>query len=65
MKEEELEKLKHKNKMKQIEAKKKAEIEIEDLKFGHALQQQRIRSADIRRTIDRQTDRKFMENIAR
>lgn len=50
MKDKELIKFEHECRMKEIEAKKKAEIEVENLKFDHSLQLQRIRNADIMRT---------------
>jgi len=49
--EKKLEELRHKNRMKEIEAEKKAKLEVENLKFDHQLQLQRIRRADIKRTL--------------
>ena len=57
----ELEKLKHKNKMLEIEAEKKARIEVENLKFDRSMELQRIKSAEIRRAIDRKADRGLVE----
>lgn len=57
----ELEKLRHKNKMIEIEAETKGRKEIEDLKHDLQMQQQRIKSAEIKRVIDRKSDRGFME----
>ena len=44
-----LENLKHKHKLKEIEAEKNARIEIENLKREHILETMRIRNADIKR----------------
>ena len=53
MKPEELEKLRHKNRIIEIKADLDARIKAEEIKFDLACQLQRIRNADIRRTIDR------------
>ena len=57
----ELEKLRHKNKMLEIETERKAREEIEKLKFDQQMQLQRIKSAEIRRAIDRKANRNYME----
>jgi len=62
-KEKEIEQLKHKNRMEEIETKRKAEIEVENLKFNHALELQRIKAAEIRKSIDRKQNKEFMEHV--
>lgn len=57
----ELEKLRHKNKMLEIETERKARIEVEKLKFDYHMQLQRIKTAEIKRAIDRKLNREFME----
>ena len=49
----ELIELEHKYRMEEIEARRKSEIEIEEMKFNHQLQLQRIKSAEIQKTIQR------------
>ena len=56
------EEIRHKNKMKEIEAEKQAKIEVENLKFDYSLQLQRIRSAEIKRSIDRNQWKGFSES---
>ena len=41
----------HKWKMEEIEARRKAETEVENLKFDHQLQLQRIRNASIEKNL--------------
>jgi hypothetical protein len=55
----------HSLKMKEIEERKKSELELENLKFSHQLELQRIKSAEIKRTIQRKKDRDFMESYSR
>jgi DNA polymerase III delta prime subunit len=61
----ELEELKHKDRMEQIEVEARLHKEVENLKFDHMIQLQRIKSAEIRKTIDRRGDREFMEGYAK
>jgi len=61
----ELEELRHSNRIIEIEIEAKKHRETEAVKFDHQMQLQRIRSAEIRRTIDRKGDRDFMEGYAR
>ena len=49
---EELIELEHKFRMQEIEERRKGEIEVEKMKFDFACQIQRIKNADIRRTIE-------------
>ena len=49
---EELIELEHKFRMQEIEERHKREIETEKMKFDFACQIQRIKNADIRRTIE-------------
>ena len=58
----ELIELKHKYSMEEIETRRKAELEIENIKFDHQLQLTRIKSAEIKKTIDRKQDKRFMES---
>ena len=50
MKPEDIEKLRHKNRMKEIEAEEQAKINVAKVKFDYDCQMQRIRSAEIRKT---------------
>ena len=63
-KQEKLIELEHKYKMEEIVFKHKCETELENLKFNHYCQNQRIKSAEIKRTIERKFDagRKHYEN---
>ncbi len=63
--EKELIELKHKYAMEEIEAHKKAEIEIERLKHSNTLEAQRIKSAEIRKAIDRRENKQFAESYPR
>jgi len=60
-----IEELRHKNRIAEIELEAEAQRKLEAVKFDHQMQLQRIRSAEIRRTIDRRGDREFMEGYAR
>jgi len=60
-----IEELRHKNRIEEIELEAKAQRELEAVKFDHQMQLQRIKSAEIRRSIDRKGDREFMEGYAR
>ncbi len=51
----ELLKLEHKFKMKEIETKRKAELEIETLKHENEMTRQRIKSAEIRKNLQRRS----------
>ena len=53
MKDKELIELEHKYRMEEIETKRKADIEVEKMKFDFTKQIQRIKSADIQRTMQR------------
>lgn len=59
-----------------IELKKKAELEVEEIKHKNHIEEilldknskmelQRIKTAEIRKTIDRQGDKKFIEHYAK
>ena len=48
-----LEKLRHKNRMKEIKAETDGRIGVEKLKHDLKMQQQRIKTAEIKRAIDR------------
>ncbi|MCM8786841.1 MAG: hypothetical protein NC935_02175 [Candidatus Omnitrophica bacterium] len=61
--ERELIELEHKFRMEEIEAEKKAQIEIENLKFDHQLQLQRIKSAEIRKTIQEKQNLRFLDEF--
>jgi len=50
-------------KKKLIELELKSRKEIEDLKFNNQLEVQRIRSAEIKRTIDRKSDIDFINKM--
>ena len=60
-----IEELRHKNRIEEIELEAKAQRELEAVKFDQQMQLQRIKSAEIRRSIDRKGDREFMEGYAR
>ena len=60
--EKKLAELKHKFAMEEIETRKKAETEVEKLKHNNLLEAQRIKSAEIKKTIERKRDREFMES---
>jgi hypothetical protein len=59
MKTKELIELEHKYRMEEIEAKRKADLEVEKTKFDYQLQVQRIRSAEIRKNIDKKINENF------
>jgi hypothetical protein len=61
-KEQSLEQLRHKNRMAEIEAEKLAKIEVEKVRFDYACQLQRIKNADIKRTIAKRENKNFAEN---
>lgn len=61
----ELEELRHNNRMEEIEAEAKRHREVEAIRFDHSMQLQRIKSAEIRRSIDRRSDREFAEGYAK
>ena len=59
-----------------INLKKKAELEVEEIRHKHHIEEimleknakmevQRIKSAEIKRTIDRQKEKEFMESYAK
>jgi hypothetical protein len=60
-----IEELRHKNRVQEIELEAEAQRKLEAIKFDHQMQLQRIRSAEIKRTIDRRSDREFAEGYAR
>lgn len=62
---EELIELEHKFRMQEIEERHKREIETEKMKFDFACQIQRIKNADIRRTIESKENRRHMESYAK
>jgi hypothetical protein len=53
MKPEELEEIRHKNKLEEIEAELKAKLEVERRHHDNELERQRIRGAEIRKNIMR------------
>ena len=57
--------LKHKFAMEEIETKKKVETDIENLKHSNLLEAQRIKSAEIKKTLERKRDRDFMESYSK
>ena len=57
----EVEKTRHKDKLIEIKLERMAKLEVEKIKFQHELEIQRIRSAEIKKSIDRKKDRAFME----
>lgn len=61
----ELEELRHKNKIEEILLEFDRQKEMEGIRFDHQMQLQRIRSAEIRKTIERRSDRDFAEGYAR
>lgn len=58
----EMEKLRHNNKMLEIETERQAKIKIIELNHDLRMQEQRIKTAEIKRAIDRKANRKFMED---
>jgi len=60
-----IEELRHKNRIAEIELEAEAQRKLEALKFDHQMQLQRIKSAEIRRTIDRRSDREFAERYSK
>ena len=60
-----IEELRHKNRIAEIELEAEVQRKIEALKFDHQMQLQRIRSAEIRRTMDRRSDREFAERYSK
>lgn len=60
-----LEELKHKNKMKEIEFQKDCLIEVEKLKMDHAMQLQRIKTAEIRRAHERKEHIEYLKSQGR
>jgi len=49
--EKELEEIRHKNRMEEIEAEKQAKLEVEKAKYDYKLSLHRLKRADIKRTI--------------
>lgn len=58
----EVEKLKHKNRMLEIQTEREAKIEVAKLNHDLHMQQQRVKTAEIKRVIDRKANRNFMED---
>jgi hypothetical protein len=56
-KETELENLRHKNHVDEINLKLESEIKLENLKHNHELERARIKSAEIKRTIQMKNER--------
>ncbi|MCK5293886.1 MAG: hypothetical protein KAJ49_04490 [Arcobacteraceae bacterium] len=56
-----LEKLRHKNRMIEIKTEKEAKMTSEKLRFDNQMQLQRIKTAEIKRVIDRKANREYME----
>jgi hypothetical protein len=57
----ELEEIRHKNKMEEIKAETEGKIEVEMLCYEHTKEHQRIKSAEIRKNLMRQSDKQFAE----
>jgi len=57
----EVEKLRHKNRMLEIQTEREAKIEVARLNHDFHMQQQRIKTAEIRKAIDRKANRNYME----
>ena len=57
-----VEKLRHKNRMLEIQTEREAKIEVIRLSHDLNMQQQRVKTAEIKRSIDRKINRQFMEN---
>jgi len=55
-----LEEIRHKNRMKEIKFEMDCRLKVEDTRFDHELQLQRIKSAEIQKTIQRKQDKQFM-----
>jgi|LGVF01.2.fsa_nt_gb hypothetical protein len=60
-----LENLKHRHKVDEIDQEFARKKEMENIKFDHDLQLQRIKNADIKRTMDRKANRDFMEGYSK
>jgi len=61
----ELEKTKHKNKLEEIEAERRARIDVEEKHHENEMTRQRIKAAEIRKSIERRKDNQFMTNYSR
>jgi hypothetical protein len=60
-----LEKLRHKNVMLEVKTETKGKKEIEELRFDHQMQLQRIKTAEIKKSMDRAENREFARNYPR
>jgi len=61
----EVEKIRHKNALQEIEKEKQAKIDVENLKHRNDLETGRMKSAEIRKTIERKKDLGYMNNYPR
>lgn len=57
-----LEKLRHKNKMLEITTETEGKIAVEKLKFDNNMQLQRIKTAEIRKSMDRKANIEYMNS---
>ena len=57
-----LEEVRHKNKMEEIKFETDGKKEIEALRFDHQMQLQRIKTAEIKKSVDRRAGIDFMRN---
>jgi len=57
----EVQKIKHENKLEQIELEKQAKIEVTNLIHEKELERQRIKTAEIRKHQERKRDQRFAE----
>lgn len=55
-----LEEIRHKNKMMEVITETKGKMDVENLKFDHQMQLQRIKSAEINKSINRKADADFL-----
>jgi len=55
-----LEEIRHKHRMLEIKTETDGKQMIENLRFDHQLQLQRVKTAEIKRTIDRKANRDFL-----
>ena len=55
-----LENLRHKNRMEEIEIETNGKREFENLKFDHQMQLQRIKTAEIRKAVERREQTRFL-----
>lgn len=61
----EIEELRHSFKMQEIEAETEGKLKVEKTHHDNEMERQRIKSAEIRKSIERKQDKHFMENYAK